>query len=209
MYLSIVFPSFLINTLFTSVTPCFFSSLFISSMLHKESPLLLITPLLTFRDLWGYVLTLIVKLSFLVENQRVYSFSTSTRRVWFFHFFTVIRVRFVDITFSIISSDKLVIGALLDSMIMNQGKGASVSLSEEPDSLKLRLNFVRERSHICYIFFTGPMLHHPPCSPTWEGNKPREQPIHLDWDGDTIPVYSCKEYDSEPLPNSAFNYTAI
>ena len=30
--------------------------------------------------------------------------------------------------------DKLVIGALLDSIIMNQWKGASVSLSEESDS---------------------------------------------------------------------------
>ena len=57
-----------------------------------------------------------------------------------FNFFTVISVRFVDITFSIMNGDKLVIGALLDSIIMNLGKGASVSLYEEFDSFKLRLN---------------------------------------------------------------------
>ena len=120
-------------------------------------------------------------------------FSTLTSRVWFFNlfFFTVIDVKFVDITFSIIKGDKLVIGALLDLMIMNLGKGASVSLSEESNLFKLCLNFfVWERSHICYIFFNGPMLHHPPWSPTWEGNEPREKSIRLVWDGDTIPVYS-------------------
>ena len=86
-------------------------------------------------------------------------------------------------------ADKLVIRAQLDSMIMNLGKGASVSLSEESDSFKLRLNFfVWERSHSCYIFFTGPLLHHPPRSPTWEGNEPRGKPICIGWDENTIPV---------------------
>ena len=79
----------------------------------------------------------------------------------FFNCFTVMGVKCVDITFSVMKSDKLVIRALLDSMIMNLGKGASVSLSEKSDSFELRLNFfVWERSHIRYIFFTGPMLHH-------------------------------------------------
>ena len=49
------------------------------------------------------------------------------------------------------------------------------------------------------MLFASPMLHHAPWSPTWEGKEPRGQPIHLGWDGDTIPVYSYKEYDSEPL----------
>ena len=69
-------------------------------------------------------------------------------------------IKFVDITFSIMKGDKSVVGALLDSMIMNLGKGASVSLSDKSDSFKLRLNFLQERSYICYIFFTGPMFHH-------------------------------------------------
>ena len=89
-------------------------------------------------------------------------------------------VKFVDITFSIMKGDGFVIGALLDSMIMNLGKAASVSLSEESDSFKLRMNFfVWERSHVCYIFFNGPMLHHPLQSPTWEGNEPRDKPFAL------------------------------
>ena len=50
-------------------------------------------------------------------------------------------VKFVDITFSIMKGDKFVIRGLLDSMIMNQGKGAFVSLSEKSDSFKLCLIF--------------------------------------------------------------------
>ena len=38
---------------------------------------------------------------------------------------TVIGVKFVDITFSIMKGDKFVIGVVLDSMIMNLGKGVS------------------------------------------------------------------------------------
>ena len=41
--------------------------------------------------------------------------------------------------------DKFVIGALLDSMIMNLEKGASVSLSEESVSFKLHMNFLLEK----------------------------------------------------------------
>ena len=41
-------------------------------------------------------------------------------------------------------SYKFVIGTLLDSMIMNLGKGASASLSEESDSFKLNFSFERE-----------------------------------------------------------------
>ena len=60
---------------------------------------------------------------------------------------------FVDITFSIMKGDKFVIGAWLDSMIMNLRKGASVSLSEESDSFKLRLNFcLRKKPYLFYIF---------------------------------------------------------
>ena len=43
-------------------------------------------------------------------------------------------VKFVDITFSFMKSDKFVIGSLLNSVIMNLGKCASVSLSEKSDS---------------------------------------------------------------------------
>ena len=81
-------------------------------------------------------------------------FSTSTSRVWFFNFLTVIGVRFVDITFSIMNGDKLVIGELLDSMIMNLGKVASVSLSEESDLFKLHLNFLFEKEAIFVIYFS-------------------------------------------------------
>ena len=90
-------------------------------------------------------------------------------------------IKLIDITFSMMKGDKLVIGALIDSMIMNLGKGASVSLSEESNSFKLSLNFfVWERSYICYIFFTDPTLHHPPWSPTW-GREWTKGETHLPW----------------------------
>ena len=44
---------FLIVTLFTSVTLCFLISFFISSIVHNDNSLLLTTPLLIFKDLWG------------------------------------------------------------------------------------------------------------------------------------------------------------
>ena len=50
--------------------------------------------------------------------------------------------------------DKFVIGTVLDSMIMNLGKGASVSLPEESDSFKLRLNFLFEKEAISVIYFS-------------------------------------------------------
>ena len=50
--------------------------------------------------------------------------------------------------------DKLIIGALLHSMIMNLGEGASVSLSEESDLFKLRLNFLFEKEAISVIYFS-------------------------------------------------------
>ena len=55
---------------------------------------------------------------------------------------------FVDITFSIMKGNKFVIGALLDSMIMNLGKRASVSLSEVSYSFRLCLNFLFEKEAI-------------------------------------------------------------
>ena len=39
-----------------------------------------------------------------------------------------------------LQGDSFVIGALFDSLIINLGKGASVSLSEESDSFKLLLD---------------------------------------------------------------------
>ena len=96
----------------------------------------------------------IVKLSFSVENQRVSSFPLWQAEFHFLNFLTVMGVKFVDITFSIMKGDKFVIGALLDSMIMNLGKGASVYLSEESDSFKLRLNFLFEKEAISVICFS-------------------------------------------------------
>ena len=46
-----VYPLFWLK-LFTSVTPCFFISFFISSIVHNDNSLHLITPLLMFKDLW-------------------------------------------------------------------------------------------------------------------------------------------------------------
>ena len=69
-----------------------------------------------------------------------------------FLFLTVIGVKCVDITFSFMKGDKLVIGAQLVSMIMNLGKGDSVSLSEDPDLFYIRLNFVGEKSYLLFIF---------------------------------------------------------
>ena len=79
-------------------------------------------------------------------------------------------VKFVDITFSIMKSNKLVIGALLDSMIMNLGEGASVSLSEVSGSFKLRLNFLFGKEAISVIYF--PWSYAPP--PTRESNFRKE-----------------------------------
>ena len=147
-FFRIFFPSYLIDTLFNSITPFIFRSFFfISSTVHKESSLLLTTPFLTFRDLWGtfwhrYCQTFVV-----------FSRKSILPRQAEFYIFIVIGVRFVDITFSIMKGDKLVIGALLDSMIMNLGEGASVSLSEESDSFKLRLNFLFEKEAVSVIYF--------------------------------------------------------
>ena len=49
---------------------------------------------------------------------------------------------------------KLVIGALLDSMIVNLGKSALVSLSEESNLFKLRLNFLFEKEAIFVVYFS-------------------------------------------------------
>ena len=104
---------------------------------------------------------------------------------------TLIGVKFVDITFLIMKGDKLVIGALLDSMIMNLGKGASVSLSEESDSFKLRLNFLFEKEAISVIYFSLVQ-----CSTTHhgvqleKGMNQGENPFALTETGDAIPVYS-------------------
>ena len=57
-------------------------------------------------------------------------FSTSSS-VPFFNFFTNMGVKLLDITFSIIKGDRLVIGKPLDFIIMNLGKVDSTSLSEE------------------------------------------------------------------------------
>ena len=57
--------------------------------------------------------------------------------------------------------------------------------------------------------FAGLMIDHPPPSPFYVGNKTGDKPIRFGWDGDTIPVYSYKEYDSYPLQNSGFKYTTI
>ena len=54
-------------------------------------------------------------------------FSTSTNEVWFLNVLTVMGVKIFYITFSIMKGEELIIGALLDSMIMNLRKGASVS----------------------------------------------------------------------------------
>ena len=45
-------------------------------------------------------------------------------------------------------------GDKLDLMIMNLGKGASVSLSEESDLFKLRLNFLFENDAMSVIYFS-------------------------------------------------------
>ena len=111
-----------------------------------------------------------------------------------FYLFTVIGVRFVDITFSIINGDKLVIEALLDSMIMNLGEGASVSLSEESDSFKLRLNFLFEKEAISIIYFSLVL-----CSTSHHGVQLEKRmnqvgnPFALAETGIQIPLYSYSE----------------
>ena len=53
----------------------------------------------------------------------MFSFSTSTSNESFFNFFTDFGVILLDMTFSIMNGEKLVIGELLDSIEMNLGKG--------------------------------------------------------------------------------------
>ena len=55
------------------------------------------------------------------------------------------------------------------------------------------------------MFFIGPMLHHTPRSPTCVRNKPGRKPIRPSWDGDTLPVYSYQERNSESLLISGFS----
>ena len=55
------------------------------------------------------------------------------------------------------------------------------------------------------MFLIGPMLHQPPQSPTCVGNKPRRKHIRPGWDGDTLPVYSYQERNSESLLISGFS----
>ena len=62
-------------------------------------------------------------------------------------------VKFADITFSM-KGDKFVIRVLLDSMIMNQEKGAFISRSEESNSFKSRLNFSFEKDAMSVIYFS-------------------------------------------------------
>ena len=109
----------------------FFNSFFISSKVHNDSSLLLTTPLLVFRDLWGYVLTAIL-LNIVIFNRKsaCFLFSTSTSNVSFFNFFTDFGVILLDMTFSIMNGERLVIGKHLDSIEMNLGKGDSTSSSE-------------------------------------------------------------------------------
>ena len=65
-------------------------------------------------------------------------------------------------------------------MTMNLGNyAASFSKSD----------FFIRRHHKWCLFFTGPMLHHPPWSSTCDRNVPRRKHIHLGWDRDMRPVY--------------------
>ena len=101
-------------------------------MVHKESSLLLTTPLrsgICEGMFWHWYCETVI----FSRKSACFLFSTSTSSFIFFIFylfifFYSICVIFVDITFSIMNGDKLVIGTLLDSMIMNLGKGASVEI---------------------------------------------------------------------------------
>ena len=97
-------------------------------------------------------------------------------------------IKFVDITFSVMKGDKFVIGALSDSMIMNLGKGASVSLSEESDLFWLHLNLLFEKEAISVICFSLVL-----CSIT-EFNLRRE------WtNGESHSLWLRREYNTSVL----------
>ena len=128
-----------------------------------------------------------------------------------FFFFTFFGLDLLDIIFSIRKGDNWSnFVSCRDSIIMNLGKSLSVS---ELKSDKYLFDFLEGRSHDWCIFFIGPMLHHPPGSPSCVGNKPGGGPIHPGWDGDTLPVYSYQEQNSEPLPISgllkSYNLTVV
>ena len=149
MYLSLLFSLFFLS-LFTWVKPSFLALfLFLRCCIRRvlyfsQSPYLR-SGICEGIFLHWYCETF----SFSVENQRVSSYLPRLSEFdSLIFFFTVIGVRFVDITFSIMNGDKL------DLMIMNLGKGASVSLSEESDLFKLRLNFLFENDAMSVIYFS-------------------------------------------------------
>ena len=155
IFIAIVFTCFLSYTPFTSVTSCFlplflFLRWCIRRVLYFSQLPFLCSGICEGKFWHWYCETSL----FFVENQRVSSFLPWQAEFDLKNFFTVIGVKFVDITFSIMKGDKLVIEALLDSMIINLRKGTSVSLSEESDSFKLCLNFLFEKEAISVIYFS-------------------------------------------------------
>ena len=151
------FPLFSMDTLLTSITPCFSSSLLICSIVQSESSLLYTTPLVTFRDLWGKVL--MWNLVIFSRKSAYFFFPPSWAEFHFLIFFRDISVKLLDITFSIMDGDRFV-----DSITMNLGKGDSASLSrEESNSERFHLNLLFKKA-ICIICFSLVQ-----CSTTYHG----------------------------------------
>ena len=89
----------------------------------------------------GRFLFLLWNLVILRRTSACFFFATSTSKVWFFSFFTLIGVKLLEITFLIINGDSCVIGVSVDSITMNLGKGSSMPSSELSVSINARLIF--------------------------------------------------------------------
>ena len=132
--------------------------------------------------------------------------STSTSKFLFMFFWTFFAVALVDITFSIRKGENLSRQASSkDLMTMNLGKFAASPSKFDCNRFCLFIYlFFIWRHHRCSIFFAGPVLPHPPQSPTCVGNVSRGEIEQLLISGSQhwSNSYPFKAIDLQPPPSS-------
>ena len=104
---------------------------------------------------------------------------TLTSKLPFLVFLTFFRVALEEIMFSIRKGKNLASQtSSKDSIIMNLGKSSASFSKSDSDRFHLVFFFIGKHNRCC-IFFAGPVLCHPPWTPTSAGNVPRGKPFHL------------------------------
>ena len=103
--------------------------------------------------------------------------SNSTSKLSFLVFLKVFGVDLEEITFSMRKGENLARQTSPKDLITMNLENSAVSFSES-DCNRFHLVFFIWRRHRC-IFFAGPVLHHPPRSPTCVGNVLRGKPIRF------------------------------